>query len=248
MPTVETKIHLPPGTVTLDAQRKLIDLFFGAAPIFAPVKYGRVDGDTALDATNPQKILADFWSKWGILTVTGKPASHFVTIFPNKQGESAWTGSISWCAQQKIVNNRWRVQHIDKVAQAMKILGSPLAYAGLETDLESKCWQLIDEPLGGQRLIPILSVPREGIPGMFWRLFIGAPFTAHMPALENIDPPQARDLGGGLWMMSPYADPNDADTEFGKLAETELIGRVGSDFFYDHKTHTLPKRLPILGD
>ncbi len=247
MPTIETKFHLPPGPVTPAAQRKLIDIFFGTSPIFVPVKYGSIDGDTALDEVNPQKILTDFWEQRGRLVVTGKPASHFVVIMPNRQRESTWTGSISWCTPVKAVNKGWCDRHVAKVAQVMKLLGSPLAYAGLETDLEAKCWQWIDDPMGGQRKEPTLSAPQEGIPGMFWRLFIGAPFTAQMSILNTIQSSQVMDLDNGLWMVSPYTDPQDAETESGKNAETELINQIGSDFFFDHITKNPPTQVPTLG-
>lgn len=81
MSTLETRIHLPPGPVSPEAQDSLIRLWFGQEPIFKPVKYGRNDGDTSIEG-DMRAVLRDFWAQRGRLTVTGKPSGHFLTVFP----------------------------------------------------------------------------------------------------------------------------------------------------------------------
>lgn len=243
MSTLETRIHLPPGPVSPEAQDSLIRLWFGQEPIFKPVKYGRNDGDTSIEG-DMRAVLRDFWAQRGRLTVTGKPSGHFLTVFPNRGDESTWTGSATWSVPLKSADDRWKKSHVLKVATAMRVLGAPLAYAGTSKDLEAKCWRWLDDPTGGQRKVPTVVSPADGIPGMFWRLFVDARMAAGLDR-KAFEPGVATDVEGIL-VFSPYPDPALAGSEAALVAETALIEKLGADLFFDHAKGSPPTRRPGL--
>jgi hypothetical protein len=246
MPSIETKFILPPGPIGYESQQSLIELFFGDNKVFEPNKYGRNDGDTAIGETNRIETLVDFWQHRGRLTVTGKPASHFICFFDDPKGETSWNGFISWCAPLKVVNDRWKSKHQATVAAAMKLVNSPLAFSGLEDDIETKCWRWIEEPGGGERKTPTLTSPIDGFPGMFWRMFLSNTVVDSLPAVRDAHLATSLQVSDYAWLLSPYDDPREAQTPAGQALEQQLIQAIGPDYFYDHQTLTPPSQRLIV--
>ena len=246
MPSIETLFHLPPGPVTAEYRLPLLQELFQNTPVFIPQKYGRIDGDELISSNTAIETLNEFWNSTGVLTVTGKPASQFISILPNKADDLNWNGTISWCVPASKVNKKWIAWHAEKVAAIMHIIKCPIAYAATHKDLEAKTWHWIDDPIGGQRREPTVRSPKEGFPGMFWRFFMADSTAKHWSTLDQHDNQYINKLKNNVVMLSPYDDPDLAGTEQGIASENAIIDLMGIDYFYNHESRTAPTKFPPL--
>jgi len=137
----------------------------------------------------------------------------------------------------------------------MRLFQSPLALAGLDTDLHSKKWRLVHKSLPTQEGKDFTFSEEEftvrdyseGLPGLVWRNFYGPPFVRMFgPRLDSLPPECRTPLGEDLVLVQPYELPTAAGTEPGLARERELISLLGPECFYDHPHHTLPTRRPVL--
>ncbi|WP_309895215.1 hypothetical protein [Archangium sp.] len=149
----------------------------------------------------------------------------------------------------------WRAAHAQQVAELMRLLQSPLALAGLDTDLHSKQWRLVHKSMPTEEGKDFTYSEEEftvrdyseGLPGLFWRNFYGPPFVRMFGSRLDSLPPECRQqLGGEFVLVQPYELPTAAGTEAGLVRERELISLLGSECFYDHERLALPTRRPIL--
>ncbi|WNG41648.1 hypothetical protein F0U61_54180 [Archangium violaceum] len=137
----------------------------------------------------------------------------------------------------------------------MRLVQSPLAQAGLETDLHPKQWRHIHKSIpqeGGKEFTyseEVFTVRdySEGLAGLVWRNFFGPPFLRMFgERLASLPSECVQRLGEDLVLVQPYPLPTDAGTEAGIARERELISLLGPECFYDHSLHTLPTRRPFL--
>jgi hypothetical protein len=130
----------------------------------------------------------------------------------------------------------------------MRLLGSPLAQAGVFDDLWRKQNRSVPASDGfGQEEVFTVRDYSEGLVGLGWRNFFGPPFVRLFGERLATLPPDARqDLGDGLVLVQPYALPTQAGTPEGEARERQLIAHLGPECFYDHERHTVPTRCPSL--
>ncbi|WP_309888455.1 hypothetical protein [Archangium sp.] len=137
----------------------------------------------------------------------------------------------------------------------MRLVQSPLAMAGLETDLHGKQRRLVHKstPLEGGKEFTwsqeefTVRDYSEGLPGLVWRNFYGPPFVRMFGERLASLPPECREpLGEDLVLVQPYTLPREAGTEAGLAREREFIALLGPECFYDHERLALPTRRPVL--
>jgi hypothetical protein len=130
----------------------------------------------------------------------------------------------------------------------MKMLGSPLAWSGLDKDLDEKEWRLVADPDGvsATREFTVRDYS-EGLAGLFWRNFLGPPFVRMFGERLTALPSEFKqDLGDGIVLVQPYELPSQAGTPEGVERERQLIAQLGPECFYDHERHVKPTRCPEL--
>ncbi|WP_309897096.1 hypothetical protein [Archangium sp.] len=180
----------------------------------------------------------------------------FIWIRPPSTGAPPYTGSMSWLTSANSASKAsWRAAHAQQVAEVMRLFQSPLALAGLDTDLRSKKWRLVHKSMPTEHGKDFTYSEEEftvrdyseGLPGLVWRNFYGPPFVRMFgPRLDALPSECRMPLGEDLVLVQPYELPKAAGTEEGLARERELISLLGPECFYDHEHHTLPTRRPVL--
>ncbi|KFA93807.1 hypothetical protein Q664_06985 [Archangium violaceum Cb vi76] len=141
------------------------------------------------------------------------------------------------------------------MAELMRLVQSPLALAGLDTDLHGKQRRLVHKSIPQETGKDFTYSEEEftvrdyseGLPGLFWRNFYGPAFLRMFGERLGALPAESRqNLGENLVLVQPYELPTAAGTESGMARERELISLLGPECFYDHEHHTLPARRPVL--
>ncbi|AKJ01385.1 hypothetical protein ATI61_10395 [Archangium gephyra] len=137
----------------------------------------------------------------------------------------------------------------------MRLVQSPLAFAGLETDLHGKQRRLVHKSIPtdtgkdftwSEEEFTVRDYS-EGLPGLVWRNFYGPPFLRMFgERLDTLPTGCRQSLGGDIVLVRPYELPTEAGTEAGTARELELISLLGPECFYDHERRTLPTRRPVL--
>ncbi|PTL76576.1 hypothetical protein DAT35_49070 [Vitiosangium sp. GDMCC 1.1324] len=137
----------------------------------------------------------------------------------------------------------------------MRLVQSPLAQAGLDSDLHAKQWRLVHSSIPqddgteftySEELFTVRDYS-EGLPGLVWRNFFGPPFIRMFgQRLQSLPSDCLARFGEDLVLVQPYALPSDAGTPSGIARERELISLLGPECFYDHQLHSLPSRRPFL--
>ncbi|AKI99690.1 Hypothetical protein AA314_01317 [Archangium gephyra] len=139
--------------------------------------------------------------------------------------------------------------------ELMRLVQSPLALSGLETDLHAKQWRLVHKSIPTEDEKEFTFSEREftvrdysqGLAGLVWRNFFGPPFLRMFGQRLGTLPVGCREsLGEDVVLVQPYVLPTEAGTEAGVARERELMSLLGSECFYDHERHTLPTRRPVL--
>jgi hypothetical protein len=251
-----TQFDLPPGAPSSETVRAFLDLALRGFRWFEPRRYGHADlaNPLSLDERGLDALVA-YYEEHRVLCVAARTDRDFIWIFPTLPDAPPYTGSVSWMTSASSASKTsWRAAHAQQVAEIMRLVQSPLAVAGLETDLDSKQWRLIDKsiPTNGE---PFTYSEKEftvrdysqGLAGLFWRNFYGPPFVRMFgPRLRSLPPDSLQPLGEELVLVQPYALPTEAGTEASLSRERELIQLLGPECFYDHQRHTLPTRVPTL--
>jgi hypothetical protein len=131
----------------------------------------------------------------------------------------------------------------------MSLMGSPLAQSAPEDDLSRKTERWVPLPGGlGQEQVLNVRGYSEGLAGLYWRNFFGAPFLRLFGDRLDTLPPECRqELSDELVLVQPYELPTQAGTPEGDARERQLISLLGPECFYDHQRHVKPARRPELG-
>ncbi|WPB74782.1 hypothetical protein KYC5002_37955 [Archangium violaceum] len=137
----------------------------------------------------------------------------------------------------------------------MRLVQSPLAFAGLETDLHGKQQRLVHKSIPtdtgkdftwSEEEFTVRDYS-EGLPGLVWRNFYGPPFLRMFgERLDTLPTGSRQPFGEDIVLVQPYELPTEAGTEAGMARERELISLLGPECFYDHERRTLPTRRPVL--
>jgi hypothetical protein len=249
---LETEIYLPPVIPSAALVCRLLRLIFEEYRWFRPMRYGQADLDGKLD---PERIdydaLSAFYVEWRQLFVAARTDRDFIRIDPFLPvSEYPHTGVIGWSTSVKEANkSRWRAAHLRQVQEIMSLVGSPLAEVGTKDDIFRKTWRLVPAPdgLGSVRQITVRDYS-EGLAGLYWRNFLGAPFVRLFGDRLDTLPPECRqELSDELVLVQPYELPTQAGTPEGDARERQLISLLGPECFYDHERHVKPTRRPELG-
>lgn len=254
---LDLQIRLPPGRPSGEIVREVLELVLRRYKWFEPKRYSSASPDREMDPMpNELAPLVAYYEEHNNLMVAARTDRDFLSIQPSSTGAPPYTGSISWQTSVTAASKAsWRAAHAQQVAELMRLVQSPLALAGLETDIHGKRWRLVHKSLpteGGKEFTyseeqHTVRDYSEGLPGLFWRNFYGPPFVRMFgERLDALPPETHRQFGEDLVLVQPYELPTEAGTESGMARERELISLLGPECFYDHEHHTLPTRRPVL--
>jgi hypothetical protein len=244
-----TYFSLPPGIPSGSVIHQFLHRIFEDYGWFQPVKYGRASLRGRLDPDHIDfNALVTLYERYQDITVTARTDRDFLIIFPSKW-EYPYTGKITWATSAaEAKKSSWRAAHLRQVHEIMKMLGSPLARAGLDTDLDAKQQRLVTDPSGlFATETHTIRDYSEGLAGVFWRNFFGPPFVQMFgERLATLPSGFKQDLGEGIVLVQPYELPGQAGTPEGIESERQIIAHLGSECFYDHERHLKPTRRPEL--
>jgi hypothetical protein len=230
--------------------RQLLSLIFEEYRWFRPERFGRAlmkgrmaPDDHAFDA------LVSYYDEFQNITISARTDRDFVMLIPSKAPAPPFTGVFTWTTSATEAKKpAWRSAHAQQVLEVMRLLGCPLAQAGLSDDLERKTRRLVPAPDGlGAIEAPTVRDPSEGLAGLSWRTFFGPPFVRMFgDRLLALISGTRQELGNDFVLVQPYEFPTQAMTPEGDAAEKRLITALGPECFYDHAQHHKPTRVPEL--
>ncbi len=249
MPSLNTRISLPPGPVSDAAVQEFLLLAFEEFRWFKPVRYGFFGLDERLESgASVHDILSSYYDERKAITVAARTDRDFFLIMTTKRDDPPFAGAITWVTSvTEAKNPGWRAAHLRQVAEVMRLVGSPFAYSSAEDDIERKTRRLVpcEDGFGHEHVFTVRD-PSEGLAGLFWRNFYGPPFTRLFgERLATLPPDTRKELGSGI-VVQPYELPTQAVTPEGEARERELIAHLGPECFYDHERHLKPTRVPEL--
>jgi hypothetical protein len=249
---LDTKFTLLPGLPTLSTVREFFRRAFEEYRWFKPMRYGRAFLNGRLNPDRPDiDELVDFYEKHKDITVAARTDRDFLLLIPSKPGsEFPYTGTISWTTSSKEADkSQWRVSQRAQVQEMMSLFGSPLAQTGLDGEFSRKTRRMVPLPSGfGQEQVLTVRDYSEGLAGLYWRNFLGAPFLKLFGDRLDALPAECRqELGDDLVLVQPYELPTQAGTHEGDARERQLIALLGPECFYDPEHHTKPTRRPSFG-
>ncbi len=249
---LDTKFSLLPGALSLSVVRELFRLVFEKYRWFSPVRYGEAFLDGRLDPNRADldELLA-FYEERQTITVAARTDRDFVMVYPSKPGSAhPYAGTLSWTTSTREADKtNWRAAHARQVQEIMSLLGSPLAQAGLDEDFARKTrrWVSAGDGQGQEQAITVRD-SSEGLAGIYWRNFFGAPFLQLLgDRLEALPAECRQELSDELVLVQPYELPAQAGTPEGDARERQLISLLGPECFYDHERHVKPLKRPGFG-
>ena len=244
----ETHIGIPPGLLSPTTVREFLRLAFEQYRWFVPVRYGTA---SLRETLGPERMDVDallaFYEEHEHLCVAARTHQDYFWLSPARPESHRHIGRLVLVTHSKAASKpSWRAAHLEQVTELMRLLRSPLAFAGLHEDIERKTQRLVPEEIG-QRLDFTVRNYSEGLAGLFWRNFFGPPFVRLFgERLASLPEDCRTSLGEELVLVQPYTLPSDASTEQGEARERALIAHLGPECFYNHEHHTPPTRLPVL--
>jgi hypothetical protein len=249
--SISTDIQLPPGPLPAAVVRKIIHLAFDEYHWFQPYWTKPWDED---DGEEPDftdySVLFTRYEEVQRITITDRADENFLMVSPSRKGGNyPFVSRLVWgVTLTEEMSQGWRAAHLHQMVEIMRLVGSPLAWAGMSEDLSRKHDRFIPNPDGiGTEQTFTLRDPSEGLIGLYWRNIFGPPFTRMFgERLLSLPPDTCQELGDGLVLVQPYELPTQAMTPEGDAAEARLINVLGPECFYDHQQHRKPTRLPAL--
>jgi hypothetical protein len=253
----DTEISLLPSLLAADLVREILDLVLRHYRWFEPRRY---DSGSLVKTIEPSRLdlvpLVAYYEEHNKLCVAAKTDRDFIFFLPSRSNVHPYIGKFSWTTSASSASKAsWRAAHVQQVAELMRLVQSPLALAGLDTDLHGKTRRLVPKSTPqedgteftySEQVITVRDYS-QGLPGLVWRNFYGPPFVRMFGERLDALPPECRQsLGEDIALVQPYALPTAAGTEAGITRERELISLLGPECFYDHAHHALPTRRPIL--
>ncbi|WP_224249752.1 hypothetical protein [Hyalangium gracile] len=193
--------------------------------------------------------LTEYYERHQNMTVAARTDRDFILISPSKVREFPYVGDICWeTSIVEAAKPSWRAAHQQQVLELMKFLHSPLAQAGTDEDMKQKTRRMVSNPDGfGSSEVLTIQGYGQGLEGLYWRNFFGPLFTRMFgERLDSLAAEFKRDLGDGILLVQPYAQPSSAGTSEGITLERQLISHLGPECFYDHERHLKPTRVPDL--
>jgi len=254
---LKTKVSLPPIRPTGELVGECLDLILRRHRWFEPRRYGSAALDNAIDPNRIDlALLVAHYEDRNSLCVAARTDRDFIWFTPILRDSPPYTGSISWQTSVTSASKAaWRAAHAQQVAELMRLVQSPLALAGLDTDLHGKQRRLVHKSLPtdsgkdftwSEEEFTVRDYS-EGLPGLVWRNFYGPPFVRMFGERLDALPTGCREVfGEDIVLVQPYELPTEAGTEAGIARERELISLLGPECFYDHERRTLPARRPVL--
>jgi hypothetical protein len=252
-----SRFGLPPGRPSSSAVREFLALILHRFQWFEPKRYGDAFLENVIDPSRLDlEALVAYYEEHGNLFVAARTDRDFISIYPTTTGAPPYTGTMSWLTSASSASKAsWRAAHAQQMAEVMRLFQTPLALAGLDTDLHSKKWRLVHKSMPtdegkdftwSEEEFTVRDYS-EGLQGLVWRNFYGPPFVRMFgPRLDALPPECRVSLGKELVLVQPYELPTAAGTEAGIARERELLSLLGPECFYDHEHHTLPSRRPLL--
>ncbi len=251
----DTQIKLPPGQLSSELVREFLDLVLRRFRWFEPRRYGSASLSKTMD---PKCLdltpLVCHYEERKSLCVAARTDKDFIWFSPSCRDDPPYVGEMSWMTSAvSSAKASWRAAHVTQIVELMRLVQSPLALAGLETDFDGKQRRLIHKSTPtkeGQEFTSSTHVSTvrgygEGLSGLFWRNFYGPPFVRMFGQRLDALPTGCRvAFGEDLVLVQPYELPTAAGTEAGIARERELISLLGPECFYDHEHHRLPTRRP----
>jgi len=253
---LDTQIRLPPARPTGEVVKEFLELALRRFRWFEPRRYGSA---SLANAIEPDQLdlapLVAHYQEHNSLCVAARTDRDFIWFSPILPGSPPYTSQISWTTSANSASKTsWRRAHAQQVPELMRLVGSPLAQAGLETDLDGKQRRHVRKSIPSEGGVFTYSQDEftvrdysEGLAGLFWRNFYGAPFVRMFgERLAALPPECRRSFGEDLVLVQPYELPTEAGSEAAIAREREIISLLGPECFYDHEHHTLPTRRPVL--
>lgn len=245
-----TYIELPPGPLERDLLREVLRLILTEFRWFEPKRFGDADMEYPIPpgGLDLDPLLAYYEKKKRRhLFVGAKTDRDFVCFFPSGPNDLPYVSNFSWTTSlADTARPTWRQRHLEQVAALMRLVHSPLATAAAGDDWDRKTQYEVQEERGSYKEFTIRDYS-EGLPGLFWRNFLGPPFVRlFSERLESLPPGRARRLGDDLVLIQPYELSTQAGTPEADAHERELIALLGPECFYDHVLRQKPTRRPVL--
>ncbi len=247
-----THIELPPGPLTSGLLRQVLHLILNEFRWFEPKRFGDADMEYSIPGgtLDLDPLLAYYEKKKGRhLFVGARTDRDYVCFFPSGSNDFPYVSNFSWTTSlADTARPTWRQRHLEQVAALMRLVRSPLATAAAEDDWDRKTQYEVQEEHSSHQEFTIRDYS-EGLPGLFWRNFLGPPFVRLFgDRLDSLPPDQARRLGDDLVLIQPYELPTQAGSPEADASERELITVLGPECFYDHERRQKPTRRPVLDE
>ncbi len=141
---------------------------------------------------------------------------------------------------------------LDVLISTMRLLKAPLGdidvfNAGLEIRSNKHVTLYQQDRTGNDRLFSLAS---GGLSGIAWRTVFGPDLVRFFgeDKLGSLRPELARNVGDGLWLLTPCERFKDWTIDTWCDGEAEIITTLGADCFYDPSTSRLPVRVPPVPD
>jgi hypothetical protein len=255
MKYLDTQIRLPPDRPSGEIVKEFLELVLRRFRWFEPRRYGSASLANAIEPDHFDLApLVAHYEEHNSLCVATRTERDFIWFSPILPGSPPYTGQISWTTSASSASKAsWRTAYVHQIPELMRLVGSPLAQAGLETDLDRKQRRRVSKSIPSEGGVFTYSQDEltvrhygQGLAGLFWRNFYGPPFVRMFgERLEALPPECLHPLGEDLVLVQPYELPTEAGSPAATAREHQLISLLGPECFYDHAHHTLPTPRPV---
>lgn len=244
--SLETVVSLPPRPISRRVARELLRLAFEEFQWFKPAQYGFGSRNPPPEGPIEYDYILEALSSMGTAIVIGRTDDYFLFLGVPEEPHRH-IGKFSWVVPaRKAAKASWREEHQRQVVLLMQLLDSPLAYSALFNDIEAKGNRLVKQDFGSSQESTVSNYS-QGLAGVYWRNFYGAPFIRLFGERLRALPPECVTwLGEERVLVQPYGLPTEAGSEAAREQERRFIHLLGPECFYDFEHHLKPTRVPEL--